>query len=88
MRKTGPIRHTERRTCWTVANRETPRIAFGPGTALPGPVLTSGPGIFAGSLAGRLQTAIPESVPTRSYCQSSFRWKETNNRDAGKEIFL
>ena len=72
MRRSGLIRRMERRTGRALASRESPLNAFTPGTALPGPALTSGPGVFLLARAEKLQCAFSPLVPVTSSSYSYF----------------
>jgi hypothetical protein len=72
MQMTGSIRRMERRTGRALASRESPLDAFPPGAALPGPVLTSGPGAFRVVHPEKSQCVLSRLVPVISSFHSYF----------------
>ena len=72
MKTTGSIGRMQRKIGRALASRESPWFALQPGTALPGPVLTSGPGVLFGVHPQRSECAVPRLVPVFSSFHSYF----------------
>jgi hypothetical protein len=85
MKMTGSIRRMERRTGRALASRESPRNAFQPGTALPGPALTSGPGAFLVAHLEKSHCALSRLVPVISSFHSYFIPPERKSIRGGGE---
>jgi hypothetical protein len=72
MQTSGSIRRIERKTGRALASRQFPLDAFQPGTAFPGPGLTSGPGVFLLARLEKSQCVLSRSVPAISCFHSYF----------------
>lgn len=83
MKKSGPIRRTERKTSRTAARRNSsPRFVSPPGTAPPGPdAHYSGPGSLLRIGPVKLFYEVAESVPTRVRIASHFTCSERMRRE-------
>jgi hypothetical protein len=69
---TGSMRPIKARTGHPLFSRPAPHRAFCPGTAFPGPVLTSGPGAFLGLQHDLFECAVTTLVPAISSFHSCF----------------
>jgi len=87
MKLTGRVGQSDRQTSRTSASRETPHPTFQPGTALPGPALTSGPGVFLSARPKKSACKVVKFVPQAQSFLSYFipaerrpHWTRTKER--------